>query len=63
MLSETPATKGDIQGLRDELRTYYATKADVESLRSDVKADLTSAATDTNRRIDRLFWAVNCSGR
>ena len=48
---------------------HLATKADVESLRADFKADLAAARTefktdlatgqaDTNRRIDRLFWAV-----
>lgn len=37
---------------------HLATKADVESLRADFKADLATAQTDTNRRIDRLFWAV-----
>ena len=36
MLSETPATKGDIDGLRDELRTYYASKADLAELKSDL---------------------------
>ena len=37
---------------------HLATKADVESLRADFKSDLAEAQTDTNRRIDRLFWAV-----
>ena len=48
---------------------HLATKADVESLRADFKADLAGARAefksdlatgqaDTNRRIDRLFWAV-----
>ena len=48
---------------------HLATKADVESLRADFKADLAAVKTefkddlasgqvDTNRRIDRLFWAV-----
>ena len=36
MLSETPATKGDIAALRDELRTYYASKADLAELKSDL---------------------------
>ena len=36
MLSETPATKGDIEALRDELRTYYASKADLAELKSDL---------------------------
>ena len=44
---------------------HLATKADVESLRADFKSDLAAAQTEwradiseTNRRIDRLFWAV-----
>ena len=36
MLSETPATKGDIKDLRDEMRTYYASKADLAELKSDL---------------------------
>lgn len=36
MLSETPATKGDIKALRDEMRTYYASKADLAELKSDL---------------------------
>ena len=36
LLSETQATKGDIDGLRDELRTYYASKADLAELKSDL---------------------------
>ena len=34
--SETPATKGDIDALRDELRTYYASKADLADMRADL---------------------------
>ena len=44
---------------------HLATKADVESLRADFKSDLAEAQSgwradlaETNRRIDRLFWAV-----
>ena len=48
---------------------HLATKADVETLRADFKTglsavrtefkdDLAAAQLDTNRRIDRLFWAV-----
>ena len=37
---------------------HLATKADVESLRGGFKADLAANQADTNRRIDRLFWAV-----
>lgn len=37
---------------------HLATKADVENLRADFKADLAASQADTNRRIDRLFWAV-----
>ena len=36
LLSETPATKGDIDGLRDEIRTYYASKADLAELKADL---------------------------
>ena len=36
MLPETPATKGDIKELRDEMRTYYASKADLAELTSDL---------------------------
>ena len=36
LLSDSPATKGDIAELRDEMRTHFATKADV----ADLKADL-----------------------
>ena len=40
---------------------HLATKADLENLRGDLKAefksDLAAAQADTNRRIDRLFWA------
>ena len=41
--SETPATKGDIDALRDELHTYYASKADLADMRADLadmRADL-----------------------
>ena len=44
---------------------HLATKADVETLRADMLAALSntegqvySALADTNRRIDRLFWAI-----
>lgn len=37
---------------------HLATKADVENLRADFKADLAAAQAETNRWIDRLFWAV-----
>ena len=37
MLSETPATKGDIAELRDELRTHYATKADIAGLHGELQ--------------------------
>ncbi len=43
MLSETPATRGDIEALRDEMRTYYASKADLADIRTDLaelKSDL-----------------------
>ncbi len=37
---------------------HLATKADVENLRAELKSDISAAQADTNRRIDRLFWAV-----
>ncbi len=37
---------------------HLATKADIAELRAEFKSDLTAAQADTNRRIDRLFWAV-----
>ena len=37
---------------------HLATKADVENLRADFKSDIAAAQADTNRRIDRLFWAA-----
>ena len=37
---------------------HLATKADLENLRADFKSDLAASQADTNRRIDRLFWAV-----
>lgn len=36
LLSETPATKGDIDALRDELQTHYASIADLVELKSDL---------------------------
>ena len=36
LLSETPATKGDIEGLRYEIRTYYASKADLAEMKSEL---------------------------
>ena len=44
---------------------HLATKADVADVRSevadtraDLKSDIATSQTDTNRWIDRLFWAV-----
>ena len=39
---------------------HLATKADIAEIRGEMatKADLAAAQADTNRRIDRLFWAV-----
>ena len=42
------ATKADISDVRAEL-------ADT---RAELKSDIAAAQLDTNRRIDRLFWAV-----
>ena len=61
MLSETPATKGDIEALRDELRTYYASKADLAELKSDLikwmvglMVGATAAATGFAVLIERI---------
>ena len=37
---------------------HLATKADVESLRADLHKALAAVQADTNRRIDRVFWAM-----
>ena len=44
---------------------HLATKADVAEVRSevadtraDLKSDIATSQSDTNRRIDRLFWAL-----
>ena len=44
---------------------HLATKANVADVRAeladtraDLKSDIATAQADTNRRIDRLFWAV-----
>ena len=44
---------------------HLATKADVADVRSevadtraDLKSDIATSQSDTNRRIDRLFWAL-----
>lgn len=61
MLSETPATKGDINGLRDELRTYYGSKADLAELKSDLirwmvglMVGATAAATGLAVLVERI---------
>ena len=42
------ATKADVADVR----------AEVADTRADLKSDIAISQTDTNRRIDRLFWAV-----
>ena len=42
------ATKADVADVR----------ASVESLRADFHTALAAAQADTNRRIDRVFWAM-----
>lgn len=44
---------------------HLATKADVADVRvevadtrADLKSDISTAQSDTSRRIDRLFWAI-----
>ena len=46
------ATKADVENLRADF------KAGLSSVRTEFKDDLAAAQLDTNRRIDRLFWAV-----
>ena len=50
------ATKADVENLRADF------KAGLSAVRSDFKDDLASNQADTNRRIDRLSWAVNGIG-
>ena len=43
------ATKGDIDSLRDEMRTYYASKADVSDVRvevSDVRVEVSGVKVE-----------------
>lgn len=42
------ATKADVADVR----------AEVADTRADLKSDLAAGQADTNRRIDRLFWAL-----
>ncbi len=39
---------------------HLATKADIAEIRGEMatKSDLAAGQADTNRRIDRLFWAM-----
>ena len=46
------ATKADVESLRGDLNTG------VSGVRADLKSDIAASQADTNRRIDRLFWAV-----
>ena len=43
---------------------HLATKADIAEIRGEMatKSDLAASQADTNRRIDRLFWAVTGIG-
>ena len=61
LLSETLATKGDIEGLRHEMRTYYASKADLAELKADLirwmiglMVGATAAATGFAVLIERI---------
>ena len=46
------ATKADVESLRGDLNTGLS------AVRTEFKADLGASQAETNRRIDRLFWAV-----
>ena len=46
------AMKADVESLRGVF------ESDLAAVRTDFKADIATAQADTNRRIDRLFWAV-----
>ena len=39
---------------------HLATKSDIAEIRGEMatKSDLAAAQAETNRRIDRLFWAI-----
>ena len=55
LLSETPASKGDIDALWDELRTYYASKADL----SDMKADISDVRADlAEMKSELVKWMI-----
>ena len=54
LLSETLATKGDIDGLRDELRAYYASKADLIRWMIGLMVGATAAATGFAVLIERI---------
>ncbi len=55
LLSETPATKGDIEGLRYELRTHYASKTDLADVRTEI-ANLKTYMAELNS--DLIKWMV-----
>ena len=53
------ATKADVAKVRNDLaatQTNY--KANPTAVRTYSDPDLAAAQADTNRRIDRVFWAV-----
>ncbi len=53
------ATKADIAEVRADIAEVRAEfKTDIAEVRLDFKSDIAAAQRDTNRRIDRLFWAV-----
>lgn len=62
LLSETPATKGDIEGLRYELRTHYASKAGLADVRTeiaDVRTEIANLKTDmAELKSDLIKWMV-----
>ncbi len=68
------ATKADVENLRGELNAGLSSvrgdlnaglssvRGDLNSglsaVRTDFKSDISAAQVDTNRRIDRVFWAI-----
>ena len=57
------ATKADVENLRGDLNSGLSSvqgdlNTGLSAVRTDFKSDLAAAQAETNRRIDRVFWAV-----
>ncbi len=57
------ATKADVENLRGDLNSGLSSvqgdlNAGLSAVRTDFKSDIAAAQVDTNRRIDRVFWAI-----